>query len=71
MNDDSDQVGSNSHNITLRLNARFLFNIATAVTDVVGARYEVAECRNSALTGKQYIAKLLAPSTNPRRVIEV
>lgn len=71
MDDDSDHVGSNSDNITLRFKARFLFNVATAVTDVVGARYEVEECRTSSLTGKQYIAEILAPSTNPRRVLEV
>jgi len=71
MDDDSDHMGSNSNNVTLRFNARFLFNGTTAVTDVVGARYEVKECRTSSLTGKQYIAELLAPSTNSRRVLEV
>lgn len=71
MDDDSDHMGSNSNNVTLRFNARFLLDVATAVTDVVGARYEVKECRTSSLTGKQYIAELLAPSTNSRRVLEV
>lgn len=69
MDKDSDHVGSNSDNILLRFNARFLFNVATAVTEVVGARYEMEECWISLLTGKQYIAEILAPSTNSRRVL--
>jgi len=66
MDDDSDHVGSNSHNITLKLDAHFLLNVTTAVINRVGTRYKVEECLNSSLFGKQYVEELFSPATNAR-----
>ena len=55
----------------LKLDVPLLLQVAMAAIEEVGSRFEKQVCRNSVLTGREYMRELLDEGTNKRRFAEI